>query len=138
MSYGIADYVQEIFRCKYRPALLCKLLLRTIERRTHKIHFSATFTCCRMSQRRTFQHLKNVSSLPQTLHPTLRVLQKAFLHYCNLHPCKIHPREFYFYMSSISRRKLIVLVLVFILGGEVSCQALCYSISYLLQFALQF
>ena len=42
MSYGIADYVQEIFRCKYRPALLCKLLLRTIERRTHKIHFSAT------------------------------------------------------------------------------------------------
>ena len=32
--------MQAVFRCKYRPTLLCKLLLRTIERRTHKIYFS--------------------------------------------------------------------------------------------------
>lgn len=111
-----------------------KLLLRTMKRRTHKIHFSYLA----MSQREDFPASEE---------------------------CEAHFHKHFTPHSECSRRLSYIIVICipvkytpgnsisiclqclgkancscsgFHFGGEVSCQALCYSISYLLQFALQF
>lgn len=100
--------------------LLCKLFLRTIERRTHKRYFSATLHLLPNVPKEDFPASEECEPTSTNTSPHTQSAPEGFLHYCNLHPCKIHPREFYFYMSSISREKTNCSCSGFHFGGRVS------------------